>query len=170
VLLEAFASLRDDASLWVAGHGPETEILRARAASDERVEWLGVLSEHEKAQRLRGASVACFPSIEGESFGVVLLEAMAAGAAVVASDLTGYRDVARDGQDVLLVAPGDAPALHDALARALDDPGLRAQLVDAGRMRAAEFAMSRLAASFVDRYRSAIGTTSTTATPAPAAS
>ena len=59
------------------------------------VEWLGRITEAEKARRFRGATIACFPSTEGESFGVVLLEAMAAGSGVVASDLTGYRHVAR---------------------------------------------------------------------------
>ena len=93
VLLDAFAMLDRDADLWVAGVGPETDALARRAIP--AVEWLGRVSEAEKARRLRGATVACFPSIEGESFGVVLLEAMAAGTPVVASDLTGYRHVAR---------------------------------------------------------------------------
>ena len=154
VLLDAFPAVGDDAVLWVAGQGPETEALRGRAAGDERIEWLGVISEHDKARRLRGATVACFPSIEGESFGVVLLEAMAAGAAVVASDLTGYGNVARDGREVLLVPPDDVDALRGALERALGDANLREQLVAAGRVRAAEFAMPRLAASFVERYQS----------------
>lgn len=154
VLLDAFSGLHEDAVLWIAGHGPETTSLRSSAAGDTRVDWLGVISEHEKARRLRGATVACFPSIEGESFGVVLLEAMAAGAAVVASDLTGYRDVVRNGREVLLVPPGDVGALRDALGRALSDPALRDELVAAGRTRAEEFAMPRLAASFIERYES----------------
>jgi phosphatidylinositol alpha-mannosyltransferase len=157
VLLDAFAALGDDAVLWVAGQGPETAALRNRVAGDERIHWLGVISEHEKARRLRGATVACFPSIEGESFGVVLLEAMAAGAAVVASDLTGYGNVARDGREVLLVPPDRVDALRDALGRALGDAGLREQLVAAGRIRAAEFAMPRLAATFIERYESIRG-------------
>ncbi|MEX0665274.1 MAG: glycosyltransferase family 4 protein [Acidimicrobiia bacterium] len=157
VLLDAFAALGDDAVLWVAGQGPETAALRNRFAGDERIHWLGVISEHEKARRLRGATVACFPSIEGESFGVVLLEAMAAGAAVVASDLTGYGNVARDGREVLLVPPDRVDALRDALGRALGDAGLREQLVAAGRIRAAEFAMPRLAATFIERYESIRG-------------
>jgi len=156
VLLDAFAGVGEESVLWIAGHGPETAALHARAPHDGRVEWLGVIGEHEKAGRLRGATVACFPSIEGESFGVVLLEALAAGAAVVASDLTGYRDVARDGREVLLVPPGDAAALGVALGRALGDRSLRDALVEAGRARAAEFAMPKLAASFCERYEMAI--------------
>jgi phosphatidylinositol alpha-mannosyltransferase len=157
VLLDAFSAFADDAVLWVGGQGPETAALQSRVAGDERIQWLGVISEHEKARRLRGATVACFPSIEGESFGVVLLEAMAAGAAVVASDLTGYGDVARDGREVLLVPPDDADALQDALRRALGDAGLRDRLITAGRIRAGEFAMPRLAASFIERYESIRG-------------
>jgi phosphatidylinositol alpha-mannosyltransferase len=157
VLLDAFSAFADDAVLWVGGQGPETAALQSRVAGDERIQWLGVISEHEKARRLRGATVACFPSIEGESFGVVLLEAMAAGAAVVASDLTGYGDVARDGREVLLVPPDDADALQDALRRALGDAGLRDRLITAGRIRAGEFAMPRLAASFIKRYESIRG-------------
>jgi phosphatidylinositol alpha-mannosyltransferase len=129
--------------------------LRSSARVD--VEWLGSVSEAEKAARLRAATVACFPSIEGESFGVVLLEAMAAGAPIVASDLTGYRNVVRDGREALLVAPGDVAALAGALDRLLADPGLRDTLRTGGRTRAAEFSMERLAESFVERYESALG-------------
>ncbi len=89
------------------------------------VEWIGRVTEEEKARRLRGATIACFPSIDGESFGVVLLEAMAAGTAVVASDLVGYRAVARTGDEARLVPPDDATALRDALRSLLDDPEAR---------------------------------------------
>ena len=74
-------------------------------------------------RRLRGATVFCAPSLRGESFGVVLLEAMAAGTPIVASAIEGYRNVARAGRDALLVPPGDVGALRDALRRLLDDAG-----------------------------------------------
>ena len=162
VLLEAFDGI-EDAVLWVAGEGPETARLKERTASNLRIEWLGTISEEEKARRLRGATVACFPSIEGESFGVVLLEAMAAGVAVVASDLTGYRDVARGGEEAVLAPPGDPLALRAALRSTLDDASRRDHLIVTGRRRAAEFAMDALAAAFVDRYRAAIRATPATA-------
>ena len=79
-----------DADLWVDRRRPQTAALRGRGVP--RVEWLGRVSEEEKQARLRGATIACFPALDGESFGVVLLEAMAAGTAVVASDIDGYRD------------------------------------------------------------------------------
>ena len=155
-LLDAFAGLDTDAVLWVAGTGPQTAALRARG--DRGVEWLGTISEEEKARRLRGATVACFPSM-GESFGVVLLEAMAAGAAVVASDLTGYRDVARSEREALLVPVGDAVSVRAALERLLGDATMRTALVEAGHRRAEEFGMQALAQEFLERYETAIRVT-----------
>ena len=158
VLLDAVAALDGEAVLWVAGEGPETAALHGLGRRGASVEWLGVVSESEKARRLRGATIACFPSIEGESFGVVLLEAMAAGTAIAASDLTGYRHVARDGSEALLVRPGDAHALTEALARLLQEPTLREGLVARGRDRAAQFTFAGLAAAFLERYEVAIRT------------
>jgi phosphatidylinositol alpha-mannosyltransferase len=154
VLIDAFRGLDHDAVLWVAGEGPETATLRAGAGPE--VAWLGTVREAEKWRRLRGATVACFPSIEGESFGVVLLEAMAARTAVVASDLSGYRHVARDGREAVLVPPDDPEALRAALRRLLDHPEQRSSLVDAGRVRADGFSLGRLAERFVERYETAI--------------
>ena len=159
VLLDAFAELDRDAVLWVASSGPQTSSLRGRGVPD--VEWLGRVSETEKAARLRGATIACAPSIEGESFGVVLLEAMAAGTAVIASDLTGYRAVARGDNEARLVAPGDAEALRGALRDLLDDPGERDRFAKAGAERAEEFSIDRLAERFVPIYERAISTART---------
>ncbi len=154
VLLDAFAGVERDAELWVIGDGPEQEALRGRGVP--RVQWLGRVSEEEKHSRLRGATIACFPALEGESFGVVLLEAMAAGTAVVASDIDGYRTVSRPDREALLVKPGDADALRGALRALLDDPVLRAGLVDAGARRADEFSMDHLAELFLPLYERAI--------------
>lgn len=152
VLLEALASLPPTVHLWVAGRGPETERLRAATAGDTRVAWLGRIDDEERARRLRGADVVCAPSLHGESFGVVLLEAMAAGTPVVASDLAGYRNVARGDREALLVPPGDAGALATALQRVLDDPSCAAELVAAGAARAEELSMDRLAEHYLERY------------------
>jgi phosphatidylinositol alpha-mannosyltransferase len=154
VLLDAWVGLERNAVLWVAGDGPQSAALRARNVAG--VEWLGRISEAEKARRLRGATAACFPSIEGESFGIVLLEAMAARTPVVASDLIGYRNVARDGEEAVLVPPADASELRDALRRVLDDQGLRRELSAAGAERASTFSMASLAEAFVARYEAAI--------------
>ncbi|MGE3619398.1 MAG: glycosyltransferase family 4 protein [Acidimicrobiia bacterium] len=156
VLLEAFAHLPGDTRLWVAGEGPQTAELRARH-DDPRIEWLGRISDEERAARMRGATVFCSPSTSGESFGMVLLEAMAAGTALVASDLDGHRNVATHDIDALLAPVGDASALARQLELVLTDDDLRHRLVVGGRKRADELAMPRLAERYVDLYRSVRG-------------
>ncbi|MFN0026381.1 MAG: glycosyltransferase family 4 protein, partial [Acidimicrobiales bacterium] len=155
-LLEAMGRLPGDVQLWVMSDGPQTDGLRQRYGGDARIQWLGRVSDHEKAQRLRGADVFCAPSLHGESFGVVLAEAMAAGTAVVASDLAGYRNAARPRhREGLLVAPGDVNALAAALGEVLTNHDHRAELVAAGRSRARELSMDRLAACYVELYEQA---------------
>lgn len=155
-LLEAVERLPGELEVWVMSDGPQTEALQARHAGDTRIVWLGRISDDEKARRLRGSDVFCAPSLGGESFGVVLAEAMAAGTAVVASDLAGYRNAARPGRDALLVPPGDVDALAAALKAVLDDDSRRAELVEAGRRRADELSMDRLAACYVEIYERAM--------------
>lgn len=152
VLLHAMRLLDLDVSCWVAGDGPDTNRLRIEYGGDARIEWLGRVSDPDKIARLRSASVFCAPSLHGESFGVVLIEAMAAGTPVVASALDGYRNVASDGVDALLVPPRDVDALAAALRRVLTEPQMASALVAAGHRRADDFAMSRLATEYVDMY------------------
>jgi phosphatidyl-myo-inositol alpha-mannosyltransferase len=161
VLLAAMARLPADVRLWVASDGPETARLQALTAGDHRVEWLGRIGDEERAARLRGADVLCAPSLRGESFGMVLLEGMAAQTPVVASDIPGYRNVAVGGgcgQAALLVPPGDPSALATALRKVLDEPPAAAALVAAGEARANEFSMDRLAERYVDLYARAMVT------------
>ena len=157
VLLEAMAELPSDVRLWVAGEGPETAALTAMSAGDPRVEWLGRISDGEKHARLRAADVFCAPSLGGESFGVVLLEAMAADTAVVASSIAGYDRVARADVDAVLVSPGDPAALAAALGRVLDDDALRARLVASGRERATQFSMDALAERYETIFETVLG-------------
>jgi len=157
VLVEAVGTLSRPWRLWVAGQGEETEELRARTAGQPGVEWLGRISDHELARRLRGADVLCAPSLHGESFGVVLLEAMAAATPIVASDIPGYRRVARPDVDAVLVPVGDAPALASALDRVLSDRRLAARLVSSGGARAVQFSMDHLAEMYLRRYRQLVG-------------
>jgi phosphatidylinositol alpha-mannosyltransferase len=156
VLLRAMDRVPEDVRLWVASDGPETGELRTLAAGDRRVEWLGRISDEEKARRLRAADVLCAPSLHGESFGLVLLEAMAASTPVVASDLPGYRNVARHGREALLVRPGDPEELAEAITGVLEEPEMRRSLVAAGDARAAEFSMDRLAERYLELYEQAI--------------
>ena len=153
VLLDALRLLSPDVRVWVGGTGPQTEALRAAYGGDPRIEWLGRLTEADVTSRMRGADVFCAPSLRGESFGVVLLEAMAAGAVVVASELDGYCNVATNEVDALMTPAGDSDALGRALARALNDSRLRADLTGAAELRAQSFSMVRLAELYVERYQ-----------------
>jgi phosphatidyl-myo-inositol alpha-mannosyltransferase len=152
VLLAALADLPAHVRLWVGGDGPQTADLRDRYGHDRRIEWLGRISDEERAARMRGCTVYCSPSVRGESFGMVLLEAMASGCALVASDLDGHRNVATDGVDALLAPVGDAAALAKALRRVLEDEALRAELVAGGRRRADQLSMDRLAERYGELY------------------
>ena len=155
--------------LWVAGDGPETERLRRRHPESESVRWLGVLNEEEKVRRLVGADLLCAPALGGESFGMVLLEAMAARTVVVASDIDGYRDAA--GGLAVLSPPGDAPALSVALggvfdgvlALQSDQPGTgpdagsgRSGWLEGGSARAAGWSMESLAGQYEERYQAVV--------------
>jgi phosphatidylinositol alpha-mannosyltransferase len=137
VLIQAMARMpQAGARLVVAGDGPEAKASRSLAARlGVDAEWRGTVSEDEKADLFRRAGVYCAPGLGGESFGIVLVEAMAAGAAVVCSDLPGFKAVA--GGAAELVPAGDAGALAGALRRVLTDPD------EAERMRKMSLRMSR---------------------------
>jgi phosphatidylinositol alpha-mannosyltransferase len=154
VLIDAWAGIDRDARLQVVGVGQQTAELQRRAVGD--VEWFGTVTDVPRNELLRGATAFCAPSLRGESFGVVLLEAMAAGAPIVASAIEGYQNVARPGKDALFVPPGDVDALRDALRRLLDDSELRARLVASGRERAEQFSMRRLAQRYLELYERAL--------------
>ncbi len=152
VLLTAFEQLPDDVRLLIGSNGPDTKRLRASVEGHPRIEWLGRLSDADKIAYLKGATLFCAPSLGGESFGVVLIEAMAAGTPVVASSLDGYKNVATAEVDALLCEPGDASQLATALRRVLDDDALAERLRDAGQRRADDFSMTTLAAQYAVVY------------------
>jgi phosphatidylinositol alpha-mannosyltransferase len=160
VLVAAMAQLGADVTLWVASNGPDTARLQAATADEPRIQWLGRLSDEEKISRLKGAHVFCAPSLRGESFGVVLIEALAAGTCIVASSLDGYRNVATDDVDALLVEPGDVPRLAESLRRALSDSALAARLIAAGNRRADDFSMTTLACRYAEIYHEVAGSAS----------
>ncbi|MBO0773463.1 MAG: glycosyltransferase family 4 protein [Actinobacteria bacterium] len=132
VLLRAFRRLgeaRSGLRLLIAGPGDAGEALgRLPAPLRERVVLLGEVSEEDKARVYRSVDVFCAPNTGGESFGIVLAEAMAAGAPIAASDLDAFRQVLRGGRAGELFATGDPAALAEAAGRLLDDPALRARL------------------------------------------
>ena len=154
VLIEAVRRADLAVDVWIGSDGPDTAELTAATAGDGRFHWLGRVTDDEKFARLRAADVFCAPSLRGESFGVVLIEAMAAGTTVVASSLDGYRNVATSGVDALLVEPGDVDQLGEALARVIADRDLADRLRQAGDSRAEEFAMTSLADHYLEIYRS----------------
>ena len=145
VLIEAMTFLRDlDVHLVVAGGGPEERFSRSfarRLGIDAR--FIGRLSERNLPRAYRAADVYCAPALGGESFGIVLAEAMAAGAPVVCSDLPAFRAVADDA--ALLVPPDHPAALADALRRALTDEQQRARMRERGETAAQRFDWDRLA-------------------------
>jgi phosphatidylinositol alpha-mannosyltransferase len=142
-----------DARLLVAGRGDPEEF--AELVGEDlapHVTLLGELAEPEKAAFLRSVDVYCAPNLLGESFGVILLEAMAAGAPVVASDLDAFARVLAEGTAGLLVRRGDAGELAEALSGLLADPGRRARLADAGRQAVAGYDWSVVAQRILAVY------------------
>jgi phosphatidylinositol alpha-mannosyltransferase len=103
------------------------------------------------------ADVFVSPATGQESFGIVLVEAMAAGVPVVASDIAGYREVVRDGVDGLLVPPGDPNALAGAIRRVLSEPELAATLSAGGRSRAEAFSWQAVAPRLEAIYDRVLG-------------
>jgi phosphatidylinositol alpha-mannosyltransferase len=116
------------------------------------VEFLGRVSDAEKAQLYKTADVYASPATGGESFGIVLLEAMAAGTPIVCSDIHGYKGVVRRGREGLLVPPRQPRELAIAIDRLLRDPALREQMGAAGQARAEEFSWPRVTAKVEDYY------------------
>ena len=156
-LLRAFRKLRRDgvrARLLLVGTGPgEREARRyvlTRQLDD--VEFLGRVSEAQKAQLFKTADIYVSPATGRESFGIVLLEAMSAGAPIICSDIHGYRGVVRRERDGILVEPGNADALAVSIRRLIDDPALRAQLSRAGEERAQLFTWERVGQAVEEYY------------------
>jgi len=132
VLLAAFEILgpqRPGLRLLIAGPGDTQEVLdKVPAPLRDRVVLLGQVSEADKVRVYHSVDVFCAPNTGGESFGIVLAEAMASGAPIVASDLDAFRTVLRGGRAGELFATGDASELARAASRLLDDPQRRAEL------------------------------------------
>jgi phosphatidylinositol alpha-mannosyltransferase len=132
ILLDAFARLapgRPGLRLLVAGPGDAGEALAdLDPALGERVVLLGLVSDEDKARMLRSVDVYVAPNTGGESFGIILTEAMAAGTAIAASDLDAFRRVLDDGAGGALFRTGDAAGLAGVLGGLLDDPARRSAL------------------------------------------
>ncbi len=161
LLLRAFEALREHIPTELTVIGPTSEELLPMMLDPEGVRMLGKVSDEVKQRELERADVLCAPSLRGESFGMVLTEAFAAGTPVVASDIAGYRDVVRDGVDGVLVRPGDAQRIAEALRDMWEEPDVRAEMARSAARHAERFAWPQVAAEVMDAYEDAI------AVPAP---
>lgn len=160
VAVAAFARLaaeRPDVRLVVAGEGEQGRAIDAlHPEVRERVIMLGSVPNEELPPYHAAADVFLAPSVGGESFGIVLVEAMAAGLPVVASRIAGYDEVVTDGVEGFLVPARDAAALAGSAGRLLDDPDLARRMGEAGRERARRYDWDSVAGELEAIYREAI--------------
>jgi phosphatidyl-myo-inositol alpha-mannosyltransferase len=160
VLLEAMRTVvrqHPGARLLIAGRGDAGDL--GQLVGDDlrpHVALLGELSEPDKAAFLRSVDVYCAPNLLGESFGVVLIEALAAGAPIVASDLDAFARVLEDGAAGVLVPRRDAAALARALCTLLADPERRAELSEGGPRAAAAYDWGVLALRILAVYETVL--------------
>jgi phosphatidyl-myo-inositol alpha-mannosyltransferase len=160
VLLDALPRVLErfgDLQLLIVGHGDDDELRSQAGGLAEHVRFLGLVDDAGKASAMRSADVYCAPNVGGESFGIVLVEAMAAGTPVVASDLDAFRRVLRDGEVGSLVPVGDGAALADALIAVLDNDALRERYVAAGAETVRRYDWSVVASQIMRVYETVAG-------------
>ncbi|HYN56197.1 MAG TPA: glycosyltransferase family 4 protein [Motilibacterales bacterium] len=158
ILLSALprvAAAIPDVTVIVAGPGEVADVQGGLdPAIADRVEFLGLVSQEDKARALHAADIYVAPNTGGESFGIILLEAMAAGAPVVASDIEAFQRVLDEGRCGVHFRNEDADDLAEKLIGLLGDPQRRDALRAAGRLRAAEFDWSSVARRVLEVYHS----------------
>ena len=161
VMVDAFGPIvreEPEALLVVAGDGAEREAVeRLGPRARGRVVMLGNVPHAELPPYHAACEVFCAPAVGRESFGIVLVEAMAAGLPVVASDIPGYREVVRDGVEGILVPPRDPEDLAEAVQALLGDPGRARALGEAGRERALRYSWDAVVAELESIYREVAG-------------
>jgi phosphatidylinositol alpha-mannosyltransferase len=158
LLLRAFEALREHIPTELTVIGPPPEVLGPMMLDDRGVRALGKVDDLRKREELERADVLCAPSLRGESFGMVLTEAFAAGTPVIASDIAGYRDVVRDGVDGVLVPPADPQALAEALRDLHEEPAVRTEMARAAARDVQRFAWPHVAQQVIGAYEDAIAT------------
>ncbi|QSB07022.1 glycosyltransferase family 4 protein [Natronoglycomyces albus] len=160
LLREAFAQLapeRPELKLVVAGKGDHKAAVEGLPADvAARIEFLGMVSDEEKARMLRSIDIYVAPNTGGESFGMILVEAMAARACVLASNLEAFRLVVDDGRAGALFTNGDADNLAKHIRGLLDDPQMRAQYVSYADEWVKRFDWPVVATQITEVYRAAI--------------
>jgi phosphatidylinositol alpha-mannosyltransferase len=156
-LLRAFAALQErypDSRLIVVGEGALREGYERsmRNAGVEDVVFAGFVPEGDIARYYATADICCSPATGHESFGIVLLEAMASGKPVIASNIEGYAAVLTHGVEGLLVRPKDPEAIVDAIEQLITSPESRSAMGAKGRLRAQEFSWERVAQRVLSYY------------------
>jgi len=142
-----------DARLLVAGRGDEAEAVAELPADlRSRVEFLGMVSDEDKARLLRSVDLYVAPNTGGESFGIILVEAMSAGAPVLASDLDAFAQVLDQGEAGALFTNEDADALAAGAVRLLGDPARLAELRERGARHVRRFDWSTVGADILAVY------------------
>ncbi|AEB44018.1 MULTISPECIES: glycosyltransferase family 4 protein [Micromonospora] len=163
ILRDAFVELaarRPGLRLLVAGPGDPDDLFdRFPPELRDRVTFLGLVPEADKARMLRSVHLYVAPNTGGESFGMILTEALAAGTTVVASDLDAFRRVLDNGRAGRLFRTGDAAALAQTLTDLLDDPAARAELTACGDQVVANFDWPVVARRVLEVYAAAIEAT-----------
>lgn len=151
--MERVLAERPGVRLLVAGRGDVDEVLEdVSPAVREAVTFLGVVDEGDKARLLRSVDLYVAPNLGGESFGVVLVEAMAAGAPVLASDLEAFKRVLDEGRVGSLFPTGDVDKLADGIGRLLDDPDECAALAERARVWVRRFDWDTVASDLLAVY------------------
>jgi phosphatidyl-myo-inositol alpha-mannosyltransferase len=156
-LLEAFRQVRrclPNVTLTIVGTYDAAQI--APFFSEPGVKFVGYSPDEELPQYYQQADVFCAPSTGFESFGVVLLEAMATGVPIIASDIVGYRTVMTDGREGFLVPPQDVSSLASALLGLLTNPYLRAQMGLRGREKASYYSWDLIVDRVLGVYHQSI--------------
>ncbi len=159
ILLAAFGALAEHGSCRLTVIGAEREDVLRYLADPELLRWIdihGRVSGEDLWAELHRADVLCAPSLSGESFGMVLTEAFAAGTPVIASNIAGYSDVVTDGVDGLLVPPGDPQRLAEELQRVQHEPVRLREMGEAARRSAQRYAWPRVADRVTEVYEGAI--------------
>lgn len=152
VLLEAWPAVADSID------GAELKVMGSdRPVALPGVEFMGRVGGDFKKRVLASSTVFAAPNTRGESFGIVVAEAMAAGCAVVASDLPAFRDVA--GSDATYTTPGDSAELAEAIIDTLENPASAAAMGQRARARAGRFDIAEIAARYEAVYHLALGLT-----------
>jgi len=155
--LPALVGRFPDIEVLVVGRGDEDEVRDEAGDLSGHLRFLGQVDDAEKASALRSADVYCAPNTGGESFGIVLVEAMATGTPVVAADLDAFRRVLADGRAGRLVPVGDSDALAEALNAVLGDARLRARYVKAATAEVQRYDWSVVAGDIIRVYETVAG-------------